>query len=184
MVTVTLFCCAPGGSEIQTECSEYVKRNGSLLPAQLYVSRPGRLPCKAVIHAVGPIWSSGHKNEKNLLYDTVFNVLEEAEHRGFTSVALPAISTGLYRFPLQPATMIVMDAVKNFLKQAKKLCEVHIIDTSMDVISQFCTTAETAFRDVDNATVVHFPHDGGARSKIVDKPSEGAAMSSKLCVNL
>jgi len=129
-----------------------------LLPAQFYVSKPGRLPCKAIIHAVGPIWSSGHKNEKNLLYETVVNILEEAERRQFTSVALPAISTGLYRFPLQLATNVILDAVKDVLKQPLKpqtLREVHIIDQSSNVISQFCKTATTMFKDVDGVEIAH-----------------------------
>ena len=129
-----------------------------MLPAQFYVSKPGRLPCKAIIHAVGPIWSSGHKNEKNLLYETVVNILEEAERRQFTSVALPAISTGLYRFPLQLATNVILDAVKDVLKQPLKpqtLREVHIIDQSSNVISQFCKTATTMFKDVDGVEIAH-----------------------------
>lgn len=146
-----------GGVEIQRECSEFIKANSVLLPAQFYVSKPGRLPCKAIVHAVGPIWSSGHMNEKNLLYETVFNVLEEAEGRGFASVALPAISTGLYRFPLRLATTVILEAVMNFLKQpipSQSLHEVHIIDQSVEVISQFCETAAVVFKDVDNVEIV------------------------------
>ena len=127
-----------------------------MLPAQFYVSKPGRLPCKAIIHAVGPIWSSGHKNEKNLLYETVVSILEETEKRMFTSVALPAISTGIYRFPLQLATTVILDAVKDFLKQPmtrQTLREVHIIDQSSKVISQFCKTATAMFEDADDVDI-------------------------------
>jgi len=144
--------------EIQEECHEFIKSNGALLPAQVYVSKSGRLPCRAIIHAVGPIWSSGHSNEQNLLYETVFNVLEAAEGRSFTSIALPAISTGIYRFPLQLATTAILDAVKDFLKQSlptQNLCEVHIIDQNTNVIEQFCKMAESVFEDVDNVRIVH-----------------------------
>ena len=132
-----------------------MKKNGPLLTAQVYASKAGHLPCKAVIHAVGPIWSSGHRDEKNLLFETVFNVLEEADRQRFTSIALPAISTGLYRFPLQLATGVILDAVKNFVLKTDKLREVHIIDQSADVISEFCKTAETVFGNVDDAEIVH-----------------------------
>jgi len=164
-----LFFSVTGGVEIQKECHEFIKRNDYLLPAQLYVSKSGRLPCKAIIHAVGPIWSSGHNNEKNLLYETVFNVFEEAEHRGFTSIALPAISTGIYRFPVQLATTVILDAIKNFLKQpllTQKLREVHIIDQNTDVIAQFCKTAVSAFEDVDDVTVVQAPASDASFSKV------------------
>jgi len=120
------------------------------------VSKSGRLPCKAIIHAVGPMWSTGRRNEKNLLYETVFNILEEAESQGFTSVAMPAISTGIYQFPLDLAATIILDAVKDFLKQplpGQKLREVHVIDQSSSVASQFCKTALTVFKDVDNVKI-------------------------------
>jgi len=162
-----------GGAEIQRECSSFIKINGPLLQAQLYVSKSGRLPCKAVIHAVGPIWSSGQKDEKNLLYETVFNILEEAEDRSFTSVALPAISTGLYRFPLQLATRIILDAVKSFVKQAsptQKLREVHIIDQSSDVISQFCETAATVFEDVDDVRIIHVSASDASSNEVAARP--------------
>jgi len=166
---IVLFCHATGGVEIQRECSEFVKKNGHLLTAHFYVSKAGRLPCKAVIHAVGPIWSSGHMDEKNLLYETVFNVVEEANRQKFTSIALPAISTGLYRFPLQLATTIILDAVKNFMQEPsllqRKLREVHIIDQSASVISEFCKTAETVFGDVDNAEIVRVSASDGSTNK-------------------
>jgi len=165
---VVMFCFVTGGIEIQRECTEFVKKNGPLLTAQVYVSKAGRLPCKAVIHAVGPIWSSGHMGEKNLLYETVFNVLEEANKQQFTSVALPAISTGIYGFPLQLATSVFLDAVKNFVQQPmliRKLCEVHIIDQNASVISEFCKTAETVFTDVDDAEIVHVSASDGSATK-------------------
>jgi len=155
------------------------------------VSKPGRLPCKAIIHAVGPIWSSGHMNEKNLLYETVFNVLEEAESQRFTTVALPAISSGLYRFPLQLATNIILDAVKNFLKQSmpsQNVCEVHIIDQSVDVISQFCKTATDVFEDVDKAEVVHVSTSDGPSNKVAGRLSAQTSRTkpgeSVLCLQL
>jgi len=132
----------------------------------LYVSKSGRLPCKAVIHAVGPIWSSGHRNEKNLLYETVFNILEEADSRAFSSVALPAISTGIYRFPLQLATTVILEAIRDFMKQPlpeQKLREVHIIDQSTNVVSEFCKTAATVF---DDANIIHVSDSDAASSKV------------------
>ena len=176
MLFITVVYHTPGGAEIQRECRKFINTNGALLPAQCYVSKSGRLPCKAVIHAVGPIWSSGYANEKNELYGTVFTVLEEAESRSFTSVALPAISTGIYQFPLELATTIILEAVKNFLKQpvpSQKLREVHVIDQSSGVISQFCQAAPTVFEDVDDVKIVHASASSGSSSdKATAKPSE------------
>jgi len=178
-----MFCCETGGIEIQKECTEYVKKNGALLTAQVYVSKSGRLPCKAVIHAVGPIWSSGCMDEKNLLYETIFNVLKEANRQKFTSVALPAISTGLYGFPLQLATTVILDAVKNFAQQppmsVRKLREVHIIDQSASVILEFCKAAETVFDDVDDAEIVHVSASEGSTNKATVAQSAATSRPSK-----
>lgn len=157
-----MLCFLSGGVEIQKECSAFIKQNGSLLPAQFYVSKPGRLPCAAVIHAVGPIWSSGHRSEQNLLYETIFNVLEEADARGYSSVALPAVSTGIYRFPLELAAVIIVDAVKNFAMQptpSQKLRQVHLVDPTSSVARQFCRAAEAAFTDVEGVELVHAADD-------------------------
>ena len=57
------------GSEIQRECRDYVLKHGHLQPGQIYVSKPGRLPCKKIIHAVGPSWQDGEEEEELLEAD-------------------------------------------------------------------------------------------------------------------
>ena len=131
--------CATGGNEINDDCHMHVKLEGKLLPGQTYTSRPGRLPCKAVIHAVGPKWSGGRRNEENHLYMAVMNSMDEASHRGFQSIAIPAISAGIFGFPLDRATEIILTASRDHLtdQRGTSLKEVHIVDTDRQVISHF-----------------------------------------------
>jgi len=74
------------------------------------------LPCKYVIHTVGPIWNGGNSNEALLLADCYTNSLRLASERGIRSVAFPSISTGAYSYPLAAAASIAVHAVCNFVK--------------------------------------------------------------------
>src|SRR2546421_3740417 len=74
------------------------------------------LPAKFVIHTVGPVWGGGKQNEDALLRSCYFNSLHLAVKKGVKTVAFPAISTGVYRFPLERATQIAVATVAEFLK--------------------------------------------------------------------
>ena len=74
------------------------------------------LPCKYVIHTVGPIWGGGHRNEAQLLADCYRNSLTVAVNHGNRSVAFPSISTGVYSYPLREAAEIAVSAVKEFVR--------------------------------------------------------------------
>ncbi|GEM47484.1 O-acetyl-ADP-ribose deacetylase [Deinococcus cellulosilyticus] len=75
-----------------------------------------RLPAKHVIHTVGPVWQGGDSNEDALLASCYQKSLELAEKHGLKAIAFPAISTGIYRFPLERATRIALTTTQNFLK--------------------------------------------------------------------
>lgn len=65
-----------------------------------------RLPARHVIHTVGPVWNGGGHGEEALLADCYRNSLGLARERGLRTIAFPAISTGIYRFPAEPAATI------------------------------------------------------------------------------
>ena len=74
---------------------------------------PGfRLPAKWVFHAVGPVWNGGGSGEDDLLASCYNRCLDLAREHGAKSIAFPAISTGVYRFPLERATEIAVRAVR------------------------------------------------------------------------
>ena len=84
-------------------------------------SRGYRLPAKWVIHTVGPVWLGGERNEDNLLascYQTSFRLAREL---GVRSIAFPAISTGVYRFPLQRSAKIALLETKKELEKESPL---------------------------------------------------------------
>lgn len=79
------------------------------------------LPAKFVIHTVGPIWRGGKSNEDNLLANCYINSLELAVKNNTKTIAFPAISTGVYRFPLERATKIAISEVRKFLDKNKTI---------------------------------------------------------------
>ena len=72
------------------------------------------LPCKYVIHTVGPIWRGGSKGEPALLANAYRNSLQVAVDHGIRSVAFPSISTGVYHYPLDQAAAIAVKTVWDF----------------------------------------------------------------------
>ena len=75
-----------------------------------------KLPCKYIIHTVGPIWHGGNQDEEKLLADCYRNSLQIAVDQGIRSVAFPSISTGVYSFPKDKAAAIALRAVNQFVE--------------------------------------------------------------------
>ena len=99
---------------------------------------PGfRLPAKYVIHAVGPVWTGGQSKEADLLASAYRAALELAESYRAASVAFPAISTGIFGYPLRPATRIAVETVRRFLDQAEGVREVVFACFSDDVLREY-----------------------------------------------
>lgn len=86
---------------------------------------PGfRLPARFVIHAVGPVWNGGHARESELLASAYRASLEIAQRERLSSIAFPAISTGIYGYPLEAATKIAVATVRGELGRAGTITQV------------------------------------------------------------
>jgi O-acetyl-ADP-ribose deacetylase (regulator of RNase III) len=83
-----------------------------------------RLPAKFVIHAVGPVWHGGKRNEPELLASCYRRAIELADSNGIQSLAFPSISTGVYRYPFDLAARIAIDTVRSASRGAAVLQEV------------------------------------------------------------
>ena len=81
------------------------------------ITKGYRLKARHVIHTVGPVWHGGGHNEDALLASCYRRSLELAAEHGLKSIAFPAISTGVYRFPADRAARIAVETVKNMLSR-------------------------------------------------------------------
>jgi len=105
-----------GGPSIQEESNRWVREHGPVPVGQVALTGAGNLPAKAVIHAVGPRWGLD-RPEEELLRAAVENSLLKAHEEGFTSIALPAISSGIFGFPQDRCAQILLQTAADFCAQ-------------------------------------------------------------------
>ena len=104
-----------GGPLIQKESNQWVLEHGPVTHETPAYTTGGLLPCRYVIHAVGPIWGSGDEDVK--LAAAVRGSLEVAESLDLESIALPAISTGIFGFPKERAARIIFKTLSVYCLQ-------------------------------------------------------------------
>ena len=134
-----------GGPAIDSECQEIFDREGVCPPGRAVITTGGNLLARYVIHAVGPIYDDGEQREAETLARCYKNSLRLAVERGIRSIAFPAISTGNFRYPIEPAARVALTAVKAFVEQAHQNHEMvpeHI---------QFVLFDEEAYKSYVNA---------------------------------
>ncbi len=100
------------------------RRLGGCATGDAKITSAYRLPARHVIHAVGPVWRGGDRNEPELLASCYRRSLEVAEGAGLGTVAFPSISTGAYGYPGKPAARIAIATTREFLASARKVREV------------------------------------------------------------
>ena len=104
------------GPELLAECETL----GGCETGAAKITRGYRLPAKHVIHAVGPVWNGGGEGEEELLASCYRTALDLAAAHALTSIAFPAISTGIYRFPPDRAARIAVGTVAAELAAAPR----------------------------------------------------------------
>ena len=99
------------GPELLAEC----RTLGGCPTGEAKITRGYRLPAKHVIHTVGPVWNGGTRGEPGLLAACYRNSLELAREHGLKTMAFPAISCGVYGYPLEKAVTIAARTTNDFL---------------------------------------------------------------------
>jgi O-acetyl-ADP-ribose deacetylase (regulator of RNase III) len=101
-----------GGPSIMVEC----RKIGGCPTGQAVITTGGNLKAKYVIHTVGPVYQGGNKGEVHLLRSAYLSSLQLAASRGLKSIAFPAISTGVYGYPLTEAAHIALQTSADYLQ--------------------------------------------------------------------
>lgn len=115
-----------GGPKILEECKRIraTEWPNGLPTGEAVITSGGNLKAKYVIHTVGPVWRGGSRGEPQLLRKAYYNSLKLAVSKSLKTIAFPSISTGAYGYPIEKASRIALQTVKEFLDKEDELDEV------------------------------------------------------------
>lgn len=118
-----------GGPDILKECKEIRRARypDGLPTGQAVITTAGKMGAKHVIHTVGPVYGRGGKGKAEQLGACYHNSLKLAVENGLKTIAFPAISTGIYGYPLDEAAQVSSSAIEKFLKSESSVQEVRLV---------------------------------------------------------
>jgi len=118
---------AAGGPEIKEHCRKIVAQQGQLPAGQAVATTAGRLPARHVIHTVGPVWSGGGQGEAEALASCHREAIRVADELQLASIAFPAISTGIFGYPVELAAPVALTSAQEAMNSALNLSEVRFV---------------------------------------------------------
>ncbi|XP_073321468.1 protein mono-ADP-ribosyltransferase PARP14-like isoform X2 [Pagrus major] len=152
------------GPELQKVSNDYVSRNRNLRPGEAIVTRAFNLPCKHVVHAVGPRFSDfDQKTSVSRLKLAVKESLRQAEKVNCSTVALPAISSGVFGFPVDLCADTIAQSVREYCdspESPRTLTEIHLVDNNHNTVRVLATAVNTEFNDLGPTLTIPQPAGG------------------------
>lgn len=142
------------GRGLLLECMKF----GGCKVGQAKITNGYNLPCKYVIHTVGPKWKDGKNGEQELLENCYKNSLALAKENNCESVAFPLISSGVYGYPMNEAFKVAVDTVAEFLMQNDMLVYIVVYNKNAFATSSKLFTDIAQYID-DNYVAEHSPYD-------------------------
>lgn len=121
------------GKELLEEC----KTLHGCQTGESKITKGYNLPAQYVIHTVGPVWYGGNNNEPELLKSCYNSALKIAKEYNIKTIAFPAISCGVYGFPIDKACKIAFETVKEFIANNNCLESIIFIDINDSVINEY-----------------------------------------------
>ena len=128
------------GPELAQACAQL----GGCPTGEARITAGFHLPARFVIHAVGPVWRGGRAREPELLASAYRFAMELARKHALRSIAFPAISTGIYGYPLEPATAIAVSTVQGAVAGGSSVEEVVFACFSPEVLRAYHQAGVTA----------------------------------------
>jgi len=118
---------AAGGPEIKEHCRKIVAERGPLSSGKAVATSGGRLLARYVIHTVGPVWSGGARGEPETLASCHSESIRVADELQLSSIAFPAISTGVFGYPVELAAPVAIGSAVEALHSARCVREVRFV---------------------------------------------------------
>ncbi|XP_076130779.1 protein mono-ADP-ribosyltransferase PARP14-like isoform X2 [Alosa pseudoharengus] len=155
------------GRQLQSDCDRYTSRHGPLCPGDAIITEAGRLPCKHVVHAVGPRFSdTDRKTAVQRLTRAITESLDRASGANCTSIAIPAVSSGIFGFPLDLCTDTIATAVREYFERGHQqgrnsLNKVYLVNNDDRTVNAMVQAVEKVFHDMNPRS--EFPQQATSR---------------------
>lgn len=156
------------GSELRAECDKLPK----LQTGSVAVTKGYHLPCKYVIHTVGPSWKGGKFGEATLLRSCYLNALLQAKKLGISSIAFPLISSGTFGFPKDQVLKIAIDAFRDFEESISDDMEITLCVFNRKAYNLSCKDDLEQF--LSKNVIPNFPRESAVLYSEMSAPSMAA----------
>ena len=121
------------GPELVVEC----RTIGGCRPGEAKITCGYNLPARFIIHTVGPVWSGGGRDEAEVLASCYRNSLQLAVGNGIKTIAFPAISCGVYRYPISEASQIAVETTREFLANSDKIDKLIFVVATDEIFAAY-----------------------------------------------
>jgi len=129
------------------ELSEACEKLGGCMTGHVKMTPGFKLPAKYIIHAVGPVWRGGSKGEAKLLASCYYDSLMLAIENNIKTIAFPAISCGIFGYPVAPAAMIAVQATANFLDRHEEIEKVYFVCFDDNIYQAYTDAVDALHHD-------------------------------------
>nr|XP_006004374.1 PREDICTED: poly [ADP-ribose] polymerase 9-like [Latimeria chalumnae] len=189
---LALALATAGGATIEYQSEQWIKAKGKVKTGEIAVTDAGKLPCKKVIHAVGPRWSSYMASEEQrrtpmLLKKAIENVLSYAnqQRNSIRSVAIPAVSSGIFGFPVNLCADVIVNTIKTFpftnWNKHGFLKEIHLVNNDDPTVLAMKASCIKLLGDT--AAVQPKTYSAAAAASMTPTPASLTPMSNRLQIN-
>ncbi|XP_039096579.1 protein mono-ADP-ribosyltransferase PARP9 isoform X2 [Hyaena hyaena] len=141
-----------GGPEIQEESRSIISRYGKIQTGDIVTTGAGRLPCRLIIHAVGPRWLAEDAQRCiGKLQNAIKNILDcvTSPWSDIETIAIPALSSGIFQFPLDLCTQTIVETISIYFQRkqlAGNLKEIHLVSNEQPTVVAFKNASEVILR--------------------------------------
>jgi O-acetyl-ADP-ribose deacetylase len=130
-----------GGPTIAEECRRVRSERGPIPPGDAVATTAGQLPAKCIIHTVGPVWHGGDHGEAEVLSSCYRQSMRVADELKLHTIAFPAISTGIFGYPIERAAGVAIPTLIESLRSAKHLVLIFLVLFDKPTLDTFAKVA-------------------------------------------
>ncbi|XP_077305919.1 protein mono-ADP-ribosyltransferase PARP14-like [Lithobates pipiens] len=143
------------GHKLQDDCDQIIRKDGKLSTGDSVITDAGKLPCKQIIHTVGPQWQLHSPSKcEQLLRKAITTSLQLASKKSYSSIAIPAVSSGIFGFPLKLCIENIVEAIWDYVEmsgQQSTLQRIHLVDINDETVNIFSEVTRAKFGNQKSA---------------------------------